>query len=68
MTAPPGLRNAVMSLAATGVGWEDCCVRLRVPSEMREAVRSIVLEIPRLRGVMEPPASAGSVGGSTDTR
>lgn len=47
MPVPIGLRVSVEFEARKGAGWEDICVLLQVPRELREQVKRIVLEMGR---------------------
>jgi hypothetical protein len=38
------MQGLVKAMAKTGLGWEDCMVRLQLPWWTRQEVRSIVLK------------------------
>jgi len=45
MPVPIGLRTLVEHEARGGLGYEDICMRLKLPRELRAEVRRIVLEM-----------------------
>lgn len=45
MPVPLSLRTLVEHEARGGLGYEDICMRLKVPRELRAEVRQIVLEM-----------------------
>lgn len=56
MPIPIGLRTRVEFAAKGGIGWEDICVALKVPEELRDDVRRMVLRFPAV------PPIAGEKG------
>jgi len=47
MPVPLGLRTLVEHEARVGLGYEEICMRLKVPRKLRAEVRRIVLEMSR---------------------
>lgn len=68
MPVPIALRSCVEFLARGGIGWEDICLSLKVPRELRDDVRRLVLGFPTapvVRGRVERVDAAGSDARST---